>query len=306
MRKILLMAAIALSAQMLVCAVAGAADAAGKTLTMGLLFADGYGADANFKGIVTDGLNNLAKQEGVEMKYEWFTEVDKFMKAVKEKKLDITYVNKHDILPDMFEKHGFKAFMTLSFVGDKANPICLFARADSKFRKKEDMRGARVATYYSREGYYHLRHIFGEKPDKFFSELIPKQKGRDALDMVAENKVDAAFVLRSNLGAMEITNPATAKKIGTIACTADYYDLPFMATSAVPETLLEKVKKVLANAHKDPAFKKFWSVMKTFKLKFVPVKTEDYKILVDIYRKGEKSGWEQEYQAWYGKVKGGK
>jgi len=225
----------------------GHATAQARSYSIGFLFTNGY-SDPNFKKIVTDALNSVSKEEGVKIDLKWYTEEKVFMTAVENGELDIVYPNRHDTLPPLIEKLGYNAFMALTVFAKKddlQNPLCLFANKALKVSKTEDLRGLRMASYYTAEGYIFMRKMLGEKPENFFSEIIPHRKGQEALDRIAAGGADAAFVLRSNILAMQKIKTTDAGKIATIACVKDFYDLPFLYRKDVPPALVKKIRDLL-------------------------------------------------------------
>jgi len=272
--------------------------------SIGFLMTAGY-SDPNFKKIITDALNSVSKEGNVKIDLRWFTEENEFMAAVKNGELDIVYPFKNDVLPSLIGDLGYNAFMALTIFakkGDPQNPLCLFAARDLKVTKTDDLRGRRLASYYTAEGYVFMRKMLGSKPEAFFSEIIPNKKGQEALDQVLAGRADAAFVLRSNILALQKIKTTEAKKIDTIACAKDFYDLPFLYRKDVPVDLVKRISDLLENADRNEIFKPFWPMMKNFGLRFLPISTDKYKPMLAVYAEAKEKGWLDDYRKWLASV----
>ncbi len=276
--------------------------AQGGTVTVGLLFAEGYGQDAQLKKMVTDVITNVIGADGVVVNMKWYTDDGEFLTAVKKGTFDIVYANKHDLLPILVKKQKFTPVVTFGMFGDRENPICLFVPRSKAQSGLNALKGTDISTYYSREGYFNLRQFFDVKPDAYFSSVVPQHKGMDALKMLIEGKVGASFVLKSNYEMLKVMNPSEAAKVFPAGCTKGYYDLPIMYSSSLSPALTTKLKTRLKTVFSEPEMKQYRSLISMVKLKVVDVGATDYKPIINLYATAEKGGWEKDYQAWYAKT----
>ncbi len=301
-RKLLLLACFVLIA---ISAVTGSVNSYAKSeYTMGVYFADGYGQDAELKKMVTDIAKVLVTNQEIKITMKWFTDEKEYMTAIKKNDLDFAYSNKHDLLLPSVKKSGYEPFLALGMFGNRENPICLYVARDRNITSSADLKGLTLASYYTREGYYSLRQIFKKPPDAFLGAIVPKHKGREALQMLVAKKVDAAFILRTNYDMLKMMNPTQASSVKNIGCTKDYYDLPFLYSKSVPGVDVGKFSAEMKGIFKHPAMAQHRAIVSTLKLKIIDVSKADYDPIISLYEDAEKNGWEKDYQAWLAKQSG--
>lgn len=278
------------------------AHAQGNTITVGLLFGDGYSQDAQLKKMVSDVITNVAKSNGMGVSMKWYTNENEFFSGVKKNAFDIVYSNEHDTLSWLIRTQKYNPAVTISMFGYRDNPICLFVPRSNALKTSADLRGFSISTYYSREGYLNLRQFLGKKPETYFSRVVPQHKGKDALKMLVDGKVDASFVLRSNYEMLKVGNPSDAVKVVPIGCTKNYYDLPIMYSNTFPLALAAQFRERLKSVFSDPNMKQYRGLANLIKLKMIDVNASDYNTIVNLYMTANKKGWEKDYTAWYTSV----
>lgn len=274
-----------------------------ETYTIGILLSDSQ-QDQQLKTMLKDVLAFLSTGGSQKITPVWFTDSAKFMAAAKNNELSFAYSKEYDAFVILTRELGYMPLVTATFFGKKKLSTCMYAKKESPIKSAADIKGLRMTTYKTKDGYYPLRLLLSEqKPEEFFAKLIPSESGVNSLNMLIEGKTDLAWVHEGNVHAMKLGNPAVVKTIKEVMCSAPEYNAAISYKSNVPKEFVEKVRAILEQAHDSSVLEKYKPLIKKTKLRFVSVTPQDFKSVYDLYDKAEKKGWEKDQEKWLASVK---
>lgn len=254
--------------------------------------------DQQFKTIFTEALGYIAKTENIDINMKWYTGEKEFLQAAGKGGMDFAYSKKHDPFIALITLYGYEPFLTTSLFGKKTIKICIYANNKQKVTNIESLRGLRLITYATSDGYYPLRKLIGEKPQDFFSSVTTSTIGIESLSMISAGKADIALAYDTNADSLKVVNPVLAKSVNALVCGEPHYAPAMVRAKNVPEPIISKIQTFMEDADNMEALKKYRGVMKTTKIRFVIVSRKDYEPLIALYDEAQKKGWDKEYEKW--------
>lgn len=260
--------------------------------------------DQQLKVMLSDMLDYLSKSNSDSITPVWFSSEDKFIEAAKKNELDFAYTKEYDSFIVLIKDLGYTPLVTATFFGKKKMRCCMYASKDSGIKSADDIKGKRMMTYRTKDGYYPLRKLLGDtKPEDFFSQLIPSDAGAASLSAILDGKVDLAWVYEGNLYAMKLGNPSLVKNITELMCSDAEYNSALSYRKGVPMEFVEKVREIMENAHSSDVLQKYKPLIAKTKLRFTSVTTDDFKSIFDMYENAVKNGWDKDHAKWLESVK---
>ena len=257
--------------------------------------------DQGLKPVFEDLFKYVAQAKGVNIDLKWFSDQDAFLKAVESKELDIAYAKEYDLFYEMVKEYKYKPVMTATAFGAKESQVCMYSRGDRNFKSIDEMKGTTILSYYTKDGYYPLRQLLGgKKPEEFFSKMLPSLTGADSLNRLIAGEADLAFVYDNNISLLEMGNPTVAKKLKEIVCSPPFSNAGIVVNpdSKIPEAMLKDIVAIISEAHKSEALKKYRSMMKQMKIKFLPITMKDYEPMFKLYDEAGRKGWDKDLEKW--------
>lgn len=125
-----------------------------------------------------------------------------------------------------------------------------------------------------------------EDPLKFFSQVIYSKSHINSIELVANKKVDGASVMSLVFENMSKIKPEITSKVSIIFKTPKAGYPVFVTSQYNDKKLIEELKNVLLNMHKDPEGKKILSSLDIENLFYPDLK--DYKIIEEHIKATEK------------------
>lgn len=257
--------------------------------------------DQGLKPIFVDLFKYVAQDLGVDIELSWFNDNDKFLKAVESKELDIAYAKEFDIFFEMVRTYKYKPLMTATAFGATESKVCLYSKSDKNYTSLEGMKGLTLLAYYTKDGYYPLRQLLGgNKPEEFFSKMLPSLSGADSLNRLLAGEADLAFVYDNNIDLLKIGNPSIVKQLKELVCSPPFSNAGIVVNpeSKIPQKTIDNIVKIIGEAHKSEALKNYRDMMKRMKIKFLPITMKDYDSMFKLYDEAAKKGWDKDLQKW--------
>lgn len=284
-------------------ALSGSFVFAQQTYRIGILVNDST-QDQQLKVMLTDMLDFLSKSNSDGIIPVWFSNEAAFIEAARKNELDFAYTKEYDPFIVLIKELNYTPLVTATFFGKKKLRCCMYASKDSGIKSADDIKGKRMMTYRTQDGYYPLRKLLGDtKPEDFFSQLIPSDAGAASLSAILEGKVDLAWVYEGNLYAMKLGNPSLVKNITELMCSDAEYNAALSYRKGVPMEFVEKVRNIMENAHDSDVLQKYKPLIAKTKLRFTSVTTADFKNIFQMYEKAIKNGWDKDHKKWLESVK---
>lgn len=274
-----------------------------ETYKIGILVNDSQ-QDQQLKVMLGDMLEFLSNSDKDNIEPVWFSESAAFLEAAKKNELDFAYTKEYDPFIVLVKEYNYTPLVTATFFGKKKLRCCMYASKESGIKGAGDIKGLRMMTYRTQDGYYPLRQLLGDtKPEEFFSELMASDAGAASLGALLEGKTDLAWVYEGNLEAMKLGNPAILKKITELMCSDAEYNAALSYRKGVSPEFVEKVRNIMLNAHSSDALQKYKPLIAKTKLRFAPVTAADFKGVFDMYEKAAKNGWVKDHEKWLKSLK---
>jgi len=86
------------------------------------------------------------------------------------------------------------------------------------------------------------------------------------------------------------------KNIREFSCSDIAWRVSFFSRPGLPKAVVETLGNGLKNSYKDPAYKKWQPLLKTFNIRFFDSEPDEYKSMFALYETATKNGWFKDYK----------
>ncbi len=295
MKKLLMIAAAVTTLSLLLPRLAISEE---KSYTFGLWLPLSTEMDAQNKSIYTDIVGAFVKTRGVRINMKWYRDNSEFLKDIDRGALDFFYTGSSELNFKHLKGDEFTPIAQPALMNASGSTGCLYTvkasghKSVPELKNKKAILGGDILTYTQ------LRILLKERPDTFFGPVTISPNGFSSIYSLALSEDSVAFITNVEVSFLKMNNPGPVKKISQIACAEKIPFPPIMASKRVPADIKSKLSSFLLNAGKEDSLKKFRPLMKTYKMDFRPVKKEQYDILIGLYDKAIKNGWDKDYEYW--------
>ena len=259
--------------------------------------------DAMMMKITRDIAKIMPDELGIKLTVKWYHSEKELRDAVDSEELDFVFSSSGHYL-ELFGDDKYEPFLGVSILGIKKKANCIYVRKDSPYKNVKDLKNKKIVTYGDYFDYMELRKlVHGEPPEFYFERLDTVANGMSSFYALSMNEVQAAFVSNSTYKFLKVTNPGPVANIREMTCSIGWYDTPIFISTKVPENKAKKILKIFQSsfdtAEKHESLKKYAPLLKAYKIKFVPLGADDFQPFYDLYREGQKKGWEIDYERWW-------
>jgi ABC-type phosphate/phosphonate transport system substrate-binding protein len=221
-------------------------------------------------------------------------------KALREKKFDFSFMDPYVFIKLRRAGVGVHALATWSLDGKPYDQGCLFVPEASPYKELRDLLGKKIIVVNTND--LELLNFllyengvlppFKEKQFEFAYSVTtyPENSVENAAYVVSSKLAEAAFFKKSDLKLLKMKD----KRLGALrpaACTSQLLNFPVVYREGVPGDLVEKMRRTLCKAHKDPVFKEFRIYFAALNAKFVPIEDKDYEAWEKFVDLTDKFGW---------------
>ncbi len=250
------------------------------------------------KALYEKAVKTVSAHSDFDLIYKGVNNEKEFMEGIRTGKFDFVYSWRHDTMLTAIEKYDYTPFLSYSAFGVKSESQCLFVKKDSPAKDLNDLKGKSaliIDDYYS---YVSIRKILGARPEDFFGVLKANPKFFSFFYSLSLGEEDVIQATPETVEFYRMNNPGPVKNIKKIVCGIE---TPMLYVLRSPKTLDSEARKVvemMVGAPKDEEYKEYRPLMRTSKLKFIPVTIKDFKPLFDLMAEARKKGWEKDYRKW--------
>ncbi len=292
---------IALCALMILIAVADA-RAENQSYTFGVYWDTGTKFNTSFSVMAKDMTKEFSQTQNIQMFNLFYNNIESFQGDIGTRKLDFIYANSEDdfLLATIY---GYKPLATISIFDKEKASECLYVKKDSAINGVADLAGKKLSTYPYQTAYTLLRKIMNAAPEKTLSEMLTSTDAYASVDALASGKVDAIFLMETNIDYFELMNPAPVKNIRKLACAEPLHFMPLMASPNISEELMKKMEAFSVSLNNNEVLDKYKPLMKQVKFKVIPVSETDYKPFFDLYDFTLAEGWDKDFDTWVASAK---
>jgi len=281
------------------------AKSEGEKYLVGGLSIYGGDQDATYKDFISHFAKIIGMRERAAFDIQWYSDRDKFLKLIKEKKFDYIFPSGYDVMVYSLG-HGYEPFLAPSVGGKEKDNFCIYGKQDGKIKTLPDVRGGKTMVVGDQFYFYLIRKMVGESPLDFFGRLREAPNSNSAVYAFAMGELDVLFFDDFGITYFKAVNSGPVKGLKALACSGTIFQDPALRSSKVPEEQANRMRKYFVNAGKDKAFKDFWPLMKMINGRLIEVSKSDYKPVLDIFAEAQKNGWDKEYQKWLKMAKSAK
>lgn len=208
----------------------------------------------------------------------------------------VVYSEDYVRLQKKHSKSYFTPIATLTVMNSKSMNMCFYVKKGDKHSSVSDFKKKKIAltTTHSVRWLLHEKAGYDGSLYDYFSDVVfvPDSDVLSGVNEVIEGKV-AAFV--TNKGNFAMSNAGEkGNQVEPILCSEFAMYFIVSASPEVKPEMVQKVKSLLLNAHKDKAFDKFKFVFTAIKGHFMPVTDEDLKITKQVVQLSEKYKWDDD------------
>jgi hypothetical protein len=273
-----------------------------KVYKLGVKMGLGNEWDAQNKSIIRDFAKVIDERKNVKIEIVWFLELDDLIAAVKKNELDFVYTPNLGNSLNLMANYGFEPFMVFELLGKKNWANCLFTNKNSPAGSIGDLRGMKGLLDYDFFTYATLRKLIGDRPETFFNPLKGSPNQFSSVYSVSMELEDAAYISELGIEFQRINNPGPIKKLKSLTCSEEHFIPSFLRSKKVPESIITDMQ-IIADLNrdefrKDEMLKRYYTLFKTYKVKFARVTKKDYAPLLAIYKDAVKKGWLKDYEQW--------
>lgn len=249
----------------------------------------------------------IGKKSGIqlevkEMNYKKGEDDESFLRVMNDMKSggsDFAMVNS-PVRFVKFEKQAGEIMIpsfTTTLFNKKSSYACAFVRKAEPANSIADLKGKRWGGVHSFEARY-LMHLAGiNSPMKeFFSKVsfVDDTKLSDPLDALLANKIDVHVTL-NYIGEMAIaSNKKYQDGIRKFGCQEFEHNWIIFYKKGTPPDVVNKLKAIMLNVHKDKDFAQFKFLLSAIKGHFVDYDPNDMKTTRQIASLMVKHGWDKE------------
>ena len=233
-----------------------------ETLNIGFHLAYSANTVAQLKTIWSE-VALVAKQRlGIQINLFFYPTGAALMDAMRQGKIHLGQSSEYDLYVEARQTLKAQPVMAAVFFNMPTNPTCLFVKKTSAFQSIKELKGKGVLTYDSREDFYSLFELLGQRPDSFLTPLQISPNAESSAYALAFDQAKGAFISTSGVKYLEKTNPGVGKKIRPLVCAKGSPLAPLFATPKTPAKAAAAFRDLTIVVHKDPSFKKFHPLMR--------------------------------------------
>jgi len=177
------------------------------------------------------------------------------------------------------EQYGFKLLAAPEVAGSHFYRAYLIVNTSSPYKDLSDLRGKTFA-FTDRESNtgrlvpLHWLALMGERPEAFFGKSVFTFSHDNSIMAVAKGLVDGAVVDSLVWDYFKQTNPDVTSQTRVIRKSEPYGIPPVVASSFLPQSERDRIRKILLTAHEDPRGRKILDGLKIDR--FIEPKDEWY------------------------------
>jgi len=264
----------------------------------GMWFGVGTEFDAQNKQIISDLIDAFSQKSKYKITFEWFSDFDKFVGAVKKGELDFIYAFKYEVIYDLMTSGKYEPYLMPYLLGKKEFSMCLYVNTSGGIRAAADLKGKRALVADGMPEYYVLRKILNDKPEDVFGTIEKSKSGLASMYSLAMNDTDVVYASEITEKFMKMNNPGPLKKISRLSCSDNYPFMPIMSARSVPGELLSDFRNIFSNVAKEESLKKYRPIIATYKFSFMPVGKDVYKPVVAVFQEAKAKKWDKDYEIW--------
>jgi ABC-type phosphate/phosphonate transport system substrate-binding protein len=186
--------------------------------------------------------------------------------------------------------------------GSIKSPVCIYAKPNSGLSSVENLLASRIA-FPDEDSWVALNRIFaqdkklaplGIDPLHFFTgfHILNRESSVEALQFGMVDAVVLEPVYREYL----IKKSDRVKKTVTVACTEPLPNTLLVYRDNLDTRLVETLKIILTNMHRDPYLREFRPYFKTTDGEWEEVEDKDLKPWFDIYNESIRNGWDKDFR----------
>lgn len=189
------------------------------------------------------------------------------------------------------DKYNFEVLAAIKPTNNREYKSYIIVHKDSGIKSLKDLKNKSFAyvdllSYTGRVTTINEILKLNEDPLKFFSEIIYSKSHINSIELVANKKVDGAGVMSLVFENLAKIKPEITSKISIIFKTPKAGYPVFVTSQYNDKKLIEELKNILLNMHKDPEGKKILSSLEIEHLFYPDLK--DYKIIEEHIKTTEK------------------
>lgn len=272
--------------------------AAPETLNIGFHLAYSANTVAQLKTIWGE-VAAVAKQRlGIQINLFFYPTGADLLGAMRQGKIHLGQSSEYDLFIEARQSLKAQPVMAAIFFNMRLNPTCLFVKKTSPVQSVKELKGKGVLTYDSREDFFSLFEMLGQRPDSFFTPLQISPNAESSAYALALDQAKAAFISSSGVKYLEKTNPGVGKKIRALVCAKGSPMAPLFVAPRAPAKTVAAFRDLTLVVHKDPSFKKFHPLMRQLGFSVVVVSAADYQTVTNLFQKAATSGWDKVFNNW--------
>jgi len=271
------------------------------SLVCGVRFSDSGRHDVFVKSMVSNFFSRIAEKKGVDVEVRWHTDDESLFRDLRSGELNFFYYHKK-IVPGPLESASFHPWLRYEFLGSFKDKACLYVRKNGDIKKLSRLEGKTIATQPELNEYASLRNIIGKKPQDFFSSTLLNGDAEESLALLLNGDADAAFVFKSNVSFMKISNNHSINAIRELSCSSPLEFPPVHIVDGTPAEIADSIRKMAVSAHESEDMADFRPLFKTYGFRFADAEKKDFFNIDKFLAELESKGWNADFEEWLSSV----
>ena len=286
-----------IAAAVLVLCVALTARAEKQSYTFGVFWDQNAKQTASYNTLAKDVAKAISLDGEIRLSNIYYNNLDQFHEDLTTRKVDFIYANTEEdfLLATMY---GYRPFASISIFGKDRASHCLYVGKDSEIQDVKGLAGKSLITYPYQNAYSLLRKLVQAPPETYFGAIETGTDAFKSVDDLANGKVDAIFLVETNIDFFENVNPGPLKKIRRLACAEAMPFMPLMAAPAVSDEALSSMEHFYDDIYTNEILSKYVPFFKQVKFKVYRINEEAYQPLFDLYEFTLTNGWDVDFDNW--------
>lgn len=293
--------AFALCSILMFCSMAPAlADEAGGEDVYRVYVHLGFGdeTDAQYSFIYKDIVETAFREMEHKSNYRYFKEEADFLAAVENDSPEAIYAGGREHVIRFITEMDYSPFWSYSTYGLDDIASCIYIDENSTVEDVSELRGKTISMNNTAFEYILLRGVSGEPPEEFFSQVDLTKIGPSPAYSMKLESLDAMFLSEQIFTFLEKNNPGIVNTLKKLDCSFKYAFLPLMVRNDVDEKILDGLDRIPPLIASGKIRSKSTAFLKFQKFSKVNVSKEDYRNIIEAYRKAEEEGWIEDYRKW--------
>jgi len=245
--------------------------------------------------------SRIAEKKGVDVEVRWYTDDESLFRDLRSGDLNFFYYHKK-IAFGPLESSSFHPWLRYEFLGSFKDRACLYVRKNGDIKKLSRLEGKKLAIQPELNEYASLRNIIGKKPQDFFSSVLLNGDAEESLALLLKGDADAAFVFKSNVSFMKISNNHSINSIRELSCSSPLEFPPVYIVDGTPEEIADSIRKMAVSAHESEDMADFRPLFKTYGFRFAAAAESDFSNIDRFMADAETKGWNADFEEWLSSV----